>query len=352
MPPEFVTPPPAEPGDRVAVVAPSSGGAANARHVLELALDRLRAAFNLEPVVYPTARQSDEFLASSPRARAADLHAALRDPEISAVFATIGGDDQLRILEHLDPDVVRANPTRFFGMSDNTNLALFLWTHGIVSYYGGQLLNQVGVPGSLDEYSERYLRRALFEEDLGELDAADRWTDASYSWDTDGYVDQSVPYEDAPGWHWHGERSVSGRVWGGCLAIIRWQLAAETKLPEPGRLDGQVLAIETAETMPSADRVRWTLQAMGERGLLERFDGVLVGRPKTRNRFEDPGPEVRREYRTDQRSEILSMLDRYNPEATAVFDLDFGHTNPTAPIPIGGRVEIDPDSESIRFGQS
>lgn len=349
MPEEFRTPPPAEPGDRVAVVAPSSGGAANARHVLDLSLQRLGDQFDLEPVVYPTARQSDAFLDRSPRARAADLHAAFRDPESSAVFATIGGDDQLRVLDHLDPAVMREHPTRFFGMSDNTNLALYLWTHGIVSYYGGQLLNQVGVPGSLDEYTERYLRRALFDEHLGEFTAAERWTDAVYDWETDDYVDQSVRYEDAPGWSWHGETAVEGRVWGGCLAIIRWQLAANRYLPDPARLDGQVLAIETAEDLPDADRVRWTLQAMGERGLLERFDGVLVGRPRTRNRFEDRDDETRESYREDQRDAVLSMLDRYNPDATAVFDLDFGHTNPTAPIPIGGRVEIDPDSESIRF---
>ena len=345
----FQTPPPAEPGDRVAVVAPSSGGAADARHVLELSLQRLRDHFDLEPVVYPTARQSDEFLDRSPRARAADLHAAFRDPEISAVFATIGGDDQLRVLDHLDPAIIREHPTRFFGMSDNTNLALSLWTHGIVSYYGGQLLNQVGVPGSLDEYTEQYLRRALFDEHLGELTAAARWTDAVYDWETDDYVGQSVRYEDAPGWSWYGGGAVSGRVWGGCLAIVRWQLATNRYLPDPERLDGQVLAIETAETLPDADRVRWTLQAMGERGLLERFDGLLVGRPRTRNRFEDRDDDTRERYREDQREAILSMLDRYNPDATAVFDLDFGHTNPTVPIPIGGHVEIDPDCESIRF---
>lgn len=345
----FQTPPPAAPGDKVAVLAPSSGGAANARHVLDLSLRRLREQFDVRPVVYPTARQSDAFLARNPRARAADLHAAFRDPEISAVFATIGGDDQVRVLDYLDPDLLGDHPTRFFGMSDNTNVALYLWTHGVVSYYGGQLLNQVGVPGTLDDYSERYLRRALFDDHIGALTAAERWTDAVYDWETDDYVGQPVEYEDAPGWSWYGDRTVTGRVWGGCLAIVRWQLATNQYLPDPARLDGQVLAIETSEELPDASRVRWTLQAMGERGLLERFDGVLVGRPRTRNRFEDRDDETRERYREDQREAVLSMLDRYNPDATAVFDLDFGHTNPTAPIPIGGRVEIDPGRERVRF---
>ena len=32
-----------------------------------------------------------------------------------------------------------------------------------------------------------------------------------------------------------------------------------------------------------------------------------------------------------------------------VFDLDFGHTNPTAPVPVGGRVEVDTDERAVRF---
>lgn len=349
MPDEFVVPPAASPGDRVAVIAPSRGAAAHARDVLSLGLDRLRDVFDLRPVVYPTARQSDDFLRRRSRARATDIHAAFRDPEISAVFATIGGDDQLRVLKHLDPDVLRENPTRFFGMSDNTNLALYLWNQGIVSFYGGQILNQVATPGSLPEYTEEYLRRALFEDSIGEIAPAEQWTDDVVDWGVDDYADQEPEYERNDGWYWHGDETVSGRLWGGCLAIVRWQLAADRYLPAPDALDGQTLVLETSETLPSADRVRWTLQAMGERGLLERFDGVLVGRPPSRHRSEDPGPGEREQYRRDQRDAILSMLDRYNPDATAVFDLDFGHTNPTVPIPIGGRVEIDPGTETIRF---
>ncbi|MFD1513679.1 S66 family peptidase [Halomarina rubra] len=348
---EFLTPPSLSPGDRVAVVAPSSGGARAAPHVLSLALDRLRDRFDLDPVVHPTARQGDAFLRAHPRARAAAIHEAFRDPEVRGVFATIGGDDQLRVLRHLDPEVLRANPTRFYGMSDNTNLQLLLWRAGVVSYNGGQLLNQVGTPGRLPAFSERYLRRALFEETLGDLDSAPRWTDDTIEWTNDDYAETTPEYEPAPGWTWAGgDESVTGRVWGGCLAIVDWHLATDRYLPAPERLDGAILAIETSEERPSADEVRRTLMCMGERGLLSRFDAVVVGRPQTRNRFERPGEAARERYRRDQREAVLGQLDRYNPDAPVVFDLDFGHTNPTVPLPVGGRVELDPAAETIRFG--
>ncbi|MHB9288257.1 S66 peptidase family protein [Halobacteriales archaeon Cl-PHB] len=346
---EFTTPPPLEPGDEIAVVAPSRGAAATYESVFELALDRLRTTFDLEPVVYPTAERDDDHLQDHPEERAEDVMAAFRNPDHRGVVATIGGDDQLRVLKHLDADVLRANPTRFYGMSDNTNLALYLWNQGIVSFYGGQLLNEVATPGFLPEYTEEYLRRAFFAESVGELRPAEAWTDDPVDWGRPDYADVEPAYEANEGWQWHGDAAVSGRIWGGCAAIVRWWLMTERYLPDPERLDGAILALETAEDLPSADRLRWLLMAMGERGLLQRFDGLLVGRPKTRNRFEDPGETGRKEYREDQREAILGQLDRYNPEATVVFDLDFGHTNPTVPLPIGGRVEIEPDSESIRF---
>ena len=347
---EFVTPPPLEPGDSVAVVAPSSGGARTAPHVFELGLRRLRGVFGLDPVVYPTARQGDDFLVASPRARAADIHAAFRDPEIRGVFATIGGDDQLRMLEFLDPDVLRAHPTRFFGMSDNTNLQLLLWRAGVVSFNGAQLMNELAVPGELPAYTEEFCRRAIFEGSLGELRPAEEWTDEPSTWWTEpAEMDTAPECERNPGWRWEGSRrTVEGRLWGGTRAIIAWQLATDRYLPEPHRLDGAVLCLETAETVPRPDEVRGTLMCLGERGWLERFDGVLVGRPPTRSHLTEPPREKREAYRERLYETVLEQVRRYNPAAPVVLGLDWGHTTPTAPLPLGGRVRLDPDTERIR----
>jgi len=108
--------------------------------------------------------------------RAADIEDAFADPEIGAVMAYTGGDDQIRVLRHLDGDALAASPTRFFGYSDNDNLRLFLWNRGIVSYGLGVHPDLV-CDADLHTYTERYLRRALFEESLGRIVPADEWTD-------------------------------------------------------------------------------------------------------------------------------------------------------------------------------
>src|SRR5262245_22180329 len=129
-------PPKPRPGSRVAVISPSAGLPAIFPEVYELGLRRLRDEFKLEPVEYPTTR----VLGASPADRARDVQAAFADPSIDAVLATIGGDDQLRILRHLDPSVLRANPKPFLGYSDNTTLLNYLSGLGIVGYHGGSIL--------------------------------------------------------------------------------------------------------------------------------------------------------------------------------------------------------------------
>lgn len=348
---EFITPPALEPGDSVAVIGPSSGGAHDAPHVFELGLQRLRKVFDLEPVVYPTARQSNEFLADSPRARAADLHAALRDPDIDGIIVTIGGADQLRILRYVDPEVLRNNPKRFYGMSDNTNLNLLAWTAGVVSYNGAQLMNELGIPGELPDYTERYCRRAFFDDSMGEMETSDEWTDEPTTWWTNpDEMDTPPAYEANPGWRWAGDtEAVEGRLWGGNQSIIEWQLAVNRYLPDPDALDGTVLCMETSETVPDPDMVGGMLICLGERGLLERFDGVLVGRPPTRSHRRERPPEERDAYREQLYETIIEEIDRYNPEVPIVLGLDWGHTTPIAPLPIGGQVEIDPSAETVRF---
>jgi len=346
---DFTTPPPLEPGDNVGIIAPSSGGARVAPHVFELGLQRLQDVFELNPVVFPTARQSDSFLAANPRARAAAIHAAFTDDDIRGIIATIGGSDQLRVLSHLDPEVVRANPTRFYGMSDNTNLGLYLWNLGIVSYNGAQLMNELAVPGELPAYTERYCRRAFFEESLGELVPAERWSDDPSTWWQHPEELNSPPvYEPNPGWRWEGARSTaSGPLWGGTVSILEYQLATNRYLPAPERLAGAILCLETSEELPAPKTVGRTLMCFGERGLLDRFAGVVVGRPPTRSFLEEPPQDERQRYREDLYETIVAEVRRYNPAIPIVLGLDWGHTTPVAPLPLGAEVTISPAEERI-----
>ncbi|NGM70938.1 LD-carboxypeptidase [Natronolimnobius sp. AArcel1] len=344
------TPPPLERGDNIAVIAPSSNPIEEFPYVYERGLERLRKVFDLEPVEYPTVEMGNEALADKPEARARDIMDAFADPDTKGVIALIGGNDQIRVLEHLEADVLRENPTRFYGYSDNTNLALYLWNLGIVSYYGPCVFTELAMDGEMFEHTIEYTERAFFEDSVGEIRPADHFTDEPGDWADPDSLEQARDTEPNSGWQWAGgDNPVSGRVWGGCLEILDQQFLADRYLPDEDDLEGTILALETSEELPDSGWVAGVLRALGERGLLERFAGVLVGRPPARSHLEDRPPERRETYREQQREAIEGVFERYNPDAPLVFNVDFGHTWPTTPIPIGSVVEVDPAAETIRF---
>src|SRR5450759_5458429 len=94
--PSLLRPPVLQPGDKVAILSPSWAGPGVFPHVQDLGLRRLREHLELEPVEYPTTRK----IGATPRERAADVVAAFADPQISAIMASIGGDDQIQVLRY------------------------------------------------------------------------------------------------------------------------------------------------------------------------------------------------------------------------------------------------------------
>lgn len=64
-----------------------------------------------------TVWQTPEYLSNNPKARAEDINAAFSDSSIKAIIATIGGNDQIRILPYLDKEIITANPKIFMVMS-------------------------------------------------------------------------------------------------------------------------------------------------------------------------------------------------------------------------------------------
>jgi muramoyltetrapeptide carboxypeptidase LdcA involved in peptidoglycan recycling len=333
-----IVPPAVEPGDEVAVLAPSRQ---LPRSVVDRGVERLRTAFDVSPRPYPSVHADEQL---SPAERAAEVREAF-ESDATATFAVTGGEDELRLLRHLDLDRLRANPTRFFGISDNTILHLALSAAGIVSYYGCQFVPGLSLDPELPDYTEQSLRRALFDETLGEVQPADEWTDDHYDFDSDAPRE----WEANPGWTWAfpTDEPVSGPLWGGCVVVLEHFLAVDRFVPEP---DGEfVLALETSELLPEPYTVQSVLRCLGERDLLEHAAAVVVGRPKTRYREPRSGEE-RTAYRRTQREAITETCRTYRPDLPLLFDFDFGHTDPQLPIPIGGQVELDPTTESIVFG--
>lgn len=331
-----------KPGDRVAVVSPSWAGPGVFPAVQQLALRRIRDELDLEPVEFPTTRTPGAPAVD----RAADLMAAYADPTIRAVFASIGGDDQITVLPHLDPAPFRADPKPYFGYSDNTNLLNWLWTHGVAGYHGGSTLVHLSRP--LDPAHLTSLRAALFESTDLTITPVSQFSEEESDWEHPATLDTPIDTVPSPGWVWHQPGTVvTAPTWGGNLEILHWNLAASRWILPVERYAGSILLLETSEELPPAEEVFRMLRNAGERGLLEQFPAVLVATAKAAFRGNPASAEERSRYRDEQREAILKALAVYNPAAMAVFGIDFGHTSPQWILPYGGRMTVDGPNRTI-----
>src|SRR5699024_10664169 len=131
-----------KPGDTVATVSPSWGGAGEPeiRWRYEQGVKRLEEVFGLEVVAMPNSLKGAKYLYKNPHARGEDLMTAFKDEQIKGIITNIGGDDSIRLLPHIDFEVIRQNPKVFMGYSDVTISHLFCHKAGISSFYGPAIL--------------------------------------------------------------------------------------------------------------------------------------------------------------------------------------------------------------------
>ncbi|PID33416.1 LD-carboxypeptidase [Candidatus Saccharibacteria bacterium] len=342
---EFIDLSKLKPGDKVAILSPSSDAASYFPWVLDRAIDRLKGSFNLIPVEYPSTRKKKP----SPKERAEDLMRAFSDKEIKAIFTTIGGSDQVRILPYLDKEVIKNNPKLFMGYSDNTNLSQFLWNIGIPSYYGGALMVQFAMQGSkILQQTEESLRWALFDGGVHAIKRSDEFTDIELEWSDKSNLDKTRSFEKNDGWYWDGTGTVSGKLWGGCIESLLQYLSAgnEVLIPEGKNI---VLFLETAENIPEPWVIETIFNSLGVLGILERTVAVLVGRPKAWEFNKRLSSRARIAYREKQRNTIIGLVREYNSSIPIIQNMDFGHTDPQIIVPFGNKAMIDSASKTIKF---
>jgi muramoyltetrapeptide carboxypeptidase LdcA involved in peptidoglycan recycling len=122
-----------KPGDTVAIISPSWGGPSVFPHIFENGLKSL-TEWGLKIKEYPTARADVQYLRKNPEFRAKDINDAFSDPEVKAIFTSIGGDDSVRILPYLNKKIIKDNPKIIYGFFRHDHASYLLQSVG-VSYF-------------------------------------------------------------------------------------------------------------------------------------------------------------------------------------------------------------------------
>ncbi|MFM2032100.1 MAG: hypothetical protein RLZZ297_865 [Chloroflexota bacterium] len=329
------------PGDTVAVVSPSWGGPHAFPHIYEQGLAVLRG-WGLRIREYPSTRLPDAVLHSDPALRARDINDACGDDDIAAVFASIGGDDSVRILPFLDAQRIARNPKIILGFSDTTTILSTIHQLGIVTFYGPSVMAGIAQSNSLSAAYRTHLHTMLFEAgDHHTYHAVPRYAQGYADWADTSAPNTISTLQYSRGWQFlQGSGTVYGQWYGGCVEVLEW-LKGTPYWPSPGFWHGKILFLETSEEKPTAQTVGRWLRNYGVMGALGQISALVIGRPKDYTLSEQLALDatVLRVVRTEFGLEQLPIIT----------DFDVGHTVPQSVIPLGVRTEIDCQAMTIRL---
>ncbi|WP_066371312.1 S66 family peptidase [Neobacillus fumarioli] len=328
----LVKPKKLQPGDRVATVSPSWGGAGNPglRWRYEQGVKRLEEIFGLQVIPMPNSLKGGDYLYQYPQARAEDLMTAFSDKSIKGIIANIGGEESIRLLPYIDFDVIYRNPKIFMGYSDVTISHLFCHKAGISSFYGPAILTDFAENVEMDPYTINMVNRTLFSNEIiGEIQPAKEWTSERLEW-IEANKNKRRTMQKNTGYELlQGSGIVQGRLIGGCMEVLEFAKGTEI-WPEEKYWENSILFFETSEDQPEPTYIRYWLRNYAAQGILQKAKGIIFGKPKDEKYYE--------EYK----HEILKVMKEYALEELPIlYNLNFGHTEPKFILPYGAMAEID-----------
>jgi len=293
-------------GDLVAVVAPASSW--ENRSELLRGVAGLEA-WGLRVRLGDHVNDRHGYMAGRDADRAADLHAALADPEVRAVACLRGGYGTPRLIPLLDDALFRANPKPLFGYSDITTLHLAQDRFAnVISFYSNGV-SGVGAP-EVTEFSKATLRRALF-------------TDEPYG--------PIKPNPDDPYVRTVVGGRATGRLTGGCAGLLA--SAIGTRLQPDFR--GRIVVLEEIDNQGYIhDGI---LTHLRNAGLFEGALGIVVG--DITSKWSEGIAELSAE---DIVEDVLAPLG-----LPLIFGLPIGHNKHHATVPLGALATLDADAGTL-----
>lgn len=303
----------------------------------------MEETFDVELVEMPHTCARADWIAEHPAARAQDLMDAFRDASISAIVTTIGGSDSIRLIPHLDLEVIRRHPKIFLGFSDTTTLHFACMAAGVTSFYGPSVMAGFAENAGMHDYTIAGIRRALFEtEPIGLIaDNREGWTAERSDWGDPSVQTRPRRLQAAtPPRILQGRSAASGQLIGGCAEVLE-MIKATAWWPPLSFWTGAILFYETSEDAPPPHFVTYWLRNFAAQGILSRLNGILIGRP-------DPsGDET---YQSRLEKAFTSVLAEAGlADLPVLSGLDFGHTQPMLTLPYGVKAEIDCQAASLRI---
>jgi muramoyltetrapeptide carboxypeptidase len=259
----------------------------------------------------------DDYEAGPPEKRAEDLHTLFADPEVDVIQVLWGGTGAIRVLPHLDFELIAANPKALMGYSDITNLHVALRQEAGLATLHGPGLGSMGYPERTDFTWES--ARAAFRDG-----AAGPVPD-----------DPDDPYRRSIA----GGRA-TGPIAGGNLFTFVHLLGT----PWEPSFEGAILFFE--EVNEPAYVIEIHLNQLRLAGKLDHVAGVVVGELKDCDWSEKRPESPRNRSIEDVLERCLAPLG-----VPVLYKLPLGHGKHLATIPLGVRATLDADARTLTIDE-
>ena len=331
---KLFSPRPLQPGDTVALTAPSSPvSSVN----LEAAIKSVKL-LGLDPVVMPSCREHHGYMAGTDTQRAADLNESFSRRDIAGIFCLRGGFGAMRLLPLLDFEMIRQNPKPFIGYSDITAL------HTSINKLCGFITFHGPMPNTdysrLDDFTLDSLKSQLFHpQDVQELKNP-QGQELQVLYPVNNGTGIPAP-SDAPGISDdphapEGDPLITGRLTGGNLS-----LAAGT-LGSPWEIDAKdaILFLEDVGERPY--RLDRSLTALALAGKFRDCAGILLG---TFTDCEEPPHDDSADSSViaDQTLTMQQIIEEVilPYKKPTLLNYRAGHMYPQSTLPMGAEISID-----------
>ncbi len=305
-------------GDLVGIVAPASplDNESNIEYTLSW-LGKLGLKVKLGKNIFR--RHGDQ--AGTDQERLEDLHTLWTDPQVAAILALRGGNSSVKLLPHIDFELLKRHPKIFIGGSDITGLLVPIYQKtGLVTFYGPTANSFFD-----SSYTFHYFKKAIFKREPF------------------GLIVDPIPAtiwkpEYPPTRVVISEGLAHGMLTGGCLTLIHQLMGTPYEI----ETQGKILFIEDINEEPYAIDRMLTQLLLAQK--LQNAAGIIVGACLDCR----PGVGARRFNLNHSLDAVLR--DRLgNLGIPVVFGLRFGHGQDKLTLPLGVMATLQCRQKDVRF---
>lgn len=318
------------PGDCIGIFSPSSPDTATEKERYIRGKQYLEnKGFHL--VEGSLTGKQDGYRSGTPKERAEELNAHLRNPNVKMIMSSIGGTNSNSMLPYLDYEAFAKNPKIIVGYSDATAILLALYAKtNIPTFYGPALIPSFGEFEPLVSDTYHYFERFFCSPSVPyTIEKAPFWSDEMINWLS--FEKPKTLYKNE--WISIYDGIVEGRLIGGNNNAMYGFIGTSFF---PKIKQGDILLIE--DTMKNAAIVEKNMAMLKLHEVFDKVHCILLGKHE---QYDDLGTGKQ------PVDILLEQLD--GTQIPILANIDCSHTHPMFPLAIGKKIIVNTIDRSISY---